>query len=289
VRATPSAPRLTFGQATGLMFLLELDLHSFADLRRPGVMARVGRAFDADPRLKLGRMDVSEPVRNVVASAEAYLNDAAHLLARGEILFERKRDPHLSGELSAPSYLQEEPVDLPHGIHIATGDSDAEWLREPANLESIAQHFVRLAGAFDGSYGFAADHQMWRQQAGEFGRIRRSRRFAPPTPGQESDRHSVRDVYWLNYFGPAYLELWGDRVERLGVRREPTSNGGLVIWATETPFVYEEGIGSFMDYAWKKPFYEALGLETFVNAVKPSWDSRVPTEADHWRHATRAG
>jgi hypothetical protein len=265
------------------MFLLEFDLYSYADLRRPAALAHVGHALDADPRFRVGRMDVTEPVRNVVASAEAYLTDAAHLLAGGDILLERRRDPRLSGELSAPTYLLEEPLDLPHRLHIATGDSDEQWLREPANRTAFEQLFVRLAGAFDGCYGFASDHQMWRQQAGEFGRIRRDRRFAPPEPGPESDRHSVRDVYWLNYFGPAYVELWGDRLAGLGVRREPTSNGGLVVWATETPFVYEEAIGSFMDYGWKRPFYDALGLETFVNAVKPSWISHVPTEADH-RH-----
>ena len=39
-----------------------------------------------------------------------------------------------------------------------------------------------------------------------------------------------------------------------------------------------------MDYAWKRPFYETLGLETFVNAQATSWDRRVPTRDDHLRH-----
>jgi hypothetical protein len=267
------------------MFRLELDLYSFADLRRTPALARVGRAFNEDPRLRLERIDVREPVRNAVANAEAYLADAAHFLANGDILFERRRDPNLNGEISAPSYREDEPAESAHRLHSDTGDADETWLREPANLQAFGRLFARLAGAFDASYGFAADHQMARQQAGEFVRARMAKRFAPAPPGPESDLHSVRDVYWLNYFGPAYVEMWGERLRGLGVRQEPTTNGGVVIWATDTPFVFEEAFGSFTDYAWKKPFYEALGLETFVNALKTSWDRRVPDRADHLRHA----
>ena len=122
------------------------------------------------------------------------------------------------------------------------------------------------------------------QQAGEFARTRARRQFAPAPPDEHSDRHSVRDVYWLNYFGPAYVERWGSLVARLGIRRETTSNGGVVVWATETPFVYEHDIGSFMDYEWKQPFYELLGRDVFVNAFNASWDQRVPTREEHLRH-----
>jgi hypothetical protein len=267
------------------MFRLELDLYSFADLRRAKTLARVGRAFDADERMRLDRIDIREPVRNTIASAEGYLSDAAHFLASGDILFERRRGPSLNGEISAPSYREDESPDAAHRIHAETGDGDDVWALEPENQEAIAALFVRLAGAFEGSYGFVADHQMARQQAGEFVRARMARRFAPAPPGPESDLHSVRDVYWLNYFGPAYVEMWGERLQKLGVRRDATTNGGVVVWATQTPFVYEDAIGSFMDYPWKKPFYDALGLETFVNALKTSWDSRVPSRTEHVRQA----
>jgi hypothetical protein len=128
---------------------------------------------------------------------------------------------------------------------------------------------------------------MPRQQRGEFARASQRRQYAPAAPDEHSDRHSVRDVYWLNFFGPAYVECWGERLSGLGVRREPTANGGIVIWATETPDVYRDDVGSFMDYPWKQPFYEALGRDTFVNAVSASWERRVPTREDHLRHLRR--
>lgn len=266
------------------MFLLGLDLYSFTDLLLPGAMAELGHAFDADARLRPERMDVRDPIRNKVTSAEEYLTGAVDFVGSEDILFERRHEPRLAGALSAPSYRLAALRDSPHRLYAGSGDTDEAWLRDPEHLEGFAQLFVRLAGAFDGFYGFASDDQMWRQQAGEFARARRQGRYAPQTPGPLSDGHSVRDVYWLNYFGPAYLELWAERLSGLGVRQERTSNGGVVIWAAETPFLYREDVGSFMDYPWKRPFYDALGLDAFVNAQATSWDKRVPTRADHLRH-----
>ena len=266
------------------MFRLELDLYSYADLHRPGLLADLGRAFDADPGMRIERMDVRDPLRNTIANAEDYLSGADDLLDTEIILFERRRDPHLDGELAA-SYRLDELRDAPHRLFANTNDGDEAWFRDPGHVDAFAGLFARLAGAFDASYGFAADYQMARQQEGEFIRMRRLKHFAPAPPGPESDLHAVRDVYWLNYFGPAYLEMWGDRLSGLGVRQVPTSNGGLVVQATETPFVFEESIASFADYAWKKPFHEALGLETFVNARTASWERRVPSRADHVRAA----
>jgi hypothetical protein len=266
------------------MSTIGFDLYSFVDLRRPGALAEVGRAFDADPNLRPERMDVRDPLRTGIASAEGYFANSAVLVETDDFLFERRHAPHLSGALSALSYRLEESRDAPHRLYAGTDDVDEQWLGEPGHLEAFAQLFVRLAGAFEATYGFVADDRMPRQQSGEFARARGRRQFAPAPPDEYSDRHSVRDVYWLNYFGPAYLERWGERIAGLGVRQERTENGGIVIWSTETPFVYLEDVGSFRDYPWKQPFYEALGRDMFVNAIGASWAQQVPTREDHLRH-----
>jgi hypothetical protein len=263
---------------------VDIDLYSFADLRPPGVLAEVGRAFDAEPSLRPELIDTREPLGNRIASAEGYFSNSGMHVETADYLFQRRQRPHLSGALSAPSYREEELRDSPHRLYAFTDDQDAEWLADAANLGALARLFVRLAGAFDASYGFVADARMARQQRGEFAQARQRRQYAPAPPDESSDRHSVRDVYWLNYFGPAYIEMWGARIAGLGIRQEPTTNGGIVIWATETPFVFADEIGSFMEYPWKQPFYDALGLDTFVNARTSAWDRRVPTREDHLRH-----
>ncbi len=268
---------------TDFVTTLDLELYSFRDLRRADALVGVGRAFDADPSLRPEFIDTREPLRNRIASAEGYFSGSGSNVDTGDFLLGRRHAPRLSGALSAPSYRDEELRDAPHRLYAFTDDSDEEWLGDSANLEALARQFVRLAGAFDAFYGFAADDRMARQQRGEFARIRQRRQYAPAPPDESSDRHSVRDVYWLNYFGPAYVESWAERLVGLGIRQEPTTNGGVVIWATETPFVFIESIGSFMDYPWKKPFYDALGRDTFVNARAVAWDRRVPAREAHLR------
>lgn len=266
------------------MSTVDLDLYSFADLRRPGILGEVGRAFDAEPSLRPELIDTREPLRNRIVSAEAYFANSGMHVETADYLFGRRQTPRLSGALSAPSYRDEDLADAPHRLYAFTDDADEEWLADAANLESLARLFAGLAGAFQASYGFVADGRMSRQQRGEFARARQRRQYAPAPPDETSDRHSIRDVYWLNYFGPAYLELWGDRIAGLGIRQDSTSNGGVVIWATETPSVFVDEIGSFMDYPWKQPFYDALGRDAFVNATAVAWDRRVPTREDHIRH-----
>lgn len=75
-----------------------------------------------------------------------------------------------------------------------------------------------------------------------------------PGTGLYLREHALPDVFWLNYLGPALVERFGrDRFAGLGVRQAPTANGGLVVWATETPFVFDPGAERLNDYAWKRP------------------------------------
>lgn len=114
----------------------------------------------------------------------------------------------------------------------------------------------------------------------------RARGESAPAATAYTDRRLVRDVYWLNYFGPAYLARWQSRLDGVGIRRETPANGGLVIWATATPFVFDPGVKA-SEYPFKKPFYDALGPATFARAGV-GIDSRregVPTFDEHKRFA----
>jgi hypothetical protein len=78
--------------------------------------------------------------------------------------------------------------------------------------------------------------------------------------------HAVSDISWLNYFGPPFDDHWGrERLDGLGVRQESTANGGVVIWATATPFVYDSTVTRLSGYPWKQPFYETLGWDALLH------------------------
>lgn len=101
----------------------------------------------------------------------------------------------------------------------------------------------------------------------------------------------VEDVWWVNLFGPAYLEHWGaDVVNRLGVRRQPLANGGIAVWSSRDP-VDPQASGSIAGFAHKQPFYDVLGIDTFIHESLhiPEPGERVPALQQHARssHTTR--
>ena len=92
------------------------------------------------------------------------------------------------------------------------------------------------------------------------------------------------DIFWLNYFGPSFLAHWGvERVQGLGVQQKPTASGGLVIWSTASPLVFDPTATSLTDYGWKQPFYDALGRDTFIHEgwADPGLGVNVPSYEGH--------
>ncbi len=267
------------------MSTIGIDLYSLSDLRRPGALRVLGDAFDADDRLRPDRMDRNDPIREKIRSAADYLSGAEALPAQGpeSILFERRSTPRLGGGFSFERRAPED-LETPQRIYLTL---EEEILADdPTLVGPLGELFGRLADAFDGYYGFATHGKLPWQQRVELVEAGRRGERAPQYPTMTTDKTSVRDVYWINYFGPSYVERWGDRLSGLGVRQAETVNGGRVIWAAESPFLYDEAVGSTSDYAWKQPFYDALGRDTFVHLRQlaprgvPSWD-------DHRRFVRR--
>src|SRR3954464_9492436 len=210
--------------------LVTVDMFSFSDFRRPGSLAAIGRAFDVEPSLRPERMDTREPIRAKIDTAEAYLTEIETTNPPRPALvgFQRRAAVEYVGEVDT----EEEPVagrQNPRRLWLSTGQ--LEWLEDREHVDAFGELTGRLAGAFDAAYGFATHSKLPWQQRVEFIEAKRRGEAALPEPGPFTDRHSLRDVYWLNIFGPAFVEQFGDRLETLGIRRERTDNGGIVVWA----------------------------------------------------------
>lgn len=246
-----------------------LDLYSLTDLRRPGALRALGAAFDADPRLRPDRMDTADPIRQKIGSAADYLGALEGIPATGtqSYLFDRRTAPRFGGGISFERGAPE-ALETRHRIY---GSIDDEVLAEGADLiEPFADLFVRLADAFDAMYGFATHSKLPWQQRVELVEAGRRGEPAPQYPTMATDRSSVRDVYWLNAFGPAFMERWGARLDGVGIRQVDTPNGGRVIWAADTPFLFDPDVPSTADYPWKRPFYDALGRAS-VSPLRRRW------------------
>jgi hypothetical protein len=260
---------------------LHFGVRTFADLRRPRALARVGRALDAEPALRFEKLGRHERGQVAVESLERALGDwrpTDRERAIGmDIFLSRRKVPRADGFISVTN---EDPTKQVYA-HSVYGGFEAAWFeRDAARLELFVEFFRRLVGATRAFYGSAAYASFYNQQAALMARARGL--FArPPILDRE-----LTDVYWLMFLGPAYLARFGDRLRGLGVSQTPIA-GGILIRTTERPTI--EVVDATTDYAFKQPFYDALGKDTFYwEGQEPAAEGeRVPTFDEHRRAAGR--
>lgn len=264
---------------------ISIDIDSHANLACPEALAAIGTALDTDPRLAPERMGPRDPARTPVTSVREYLaawNPPQRRGHRDDQFMVRKTEPIGLGTLS----LSFAP--WPRTINFSY---DERGFATTGELDALAALFGRLCEAMDASYGNAAYNPVRRQEVAF--RERSRKRGGPPRDWSRPyfvDEHALADVYWLNYFGPSFLAKWGEgRLDGLGVRQATTSNGGRIIWATETPFVLDPAATAMTGYAWKRPFYDALGLDTFRHErwEDPGVGIHVPSYEEHRAAVTR--
>jgi hypothetical protein len=161
----------------------------------------------------------------------------------------------------------------------------------PEACDHYATTFAALCDAADAFLGWAAYTPVLRQSVENAMRLRQTREGTPAKVAADAHylEYGLPDVRWLNYFGPSFVERYGHRIDNLGVRRDQTANGGLLVWATPTPFVFDKHGTSFGDYPWKRPFYDALGAAFLSDhAGGGGRGEHVPSYADHRRHLSKS-
>ena len=247
---------------------LEWWIYSVADLHAPGRLRSIGEAIESDPDLRPTIAARTFPpkrrLKGSLADYTAALESRFDPAQAGGWFTERDARPRGPGEV----LLRDEGrlwVQLPHTVDGAVLDVD--WFESAERLERLSSYLERVADAVEAFYGYCALNLMVLQ------RVRLLKKNAVTWLGRmgsgvgrvtEDLARELPDVYWWNYFGPAYVERWGARLETLGVKRTKTPGGAMAIWATETPFVFNRNARRLDSYDWKRPFYEALGEDVFM-------------------------
>lgn len=267
---------------------LHLEILSVADLAAQDRIRSIGRVIDDFDDLKPELAGPGDPPRTHVPSIERYLVDWQPTIRPGDYhtqLFARDRKPPRTyGMLQVTGDIWNFPPYVAHRFEYGVEEA---WLDKEAHLERVADFFGRAAEALDAFWG-AAGLTSFRRQANDF--VLRAQvagtLVLPGMPGTGWDlrEHAVPDVFWLNYFGPSLAAHWGaERFRGLGVVQQPTGNGGRVIWSTASPLVFQPAATSLTDYAWKAPFYDALGRDTFLHEDwrDPGLGVTVPSYEGH--------
>lgn len=243
-------------------------VQSLAALRQPGRLRTLGQALESEPEFAYTHVGRSFPPRrplkrslaDLLASYEGRLDPN-----QPEMWFLARRQPPVGdGDIYLADDRRLELRDMPHAVNARF--FDVSWFDSADRLDTLSAYLTRVADAAGAFYAYCALsdildqrlHLLQRNAGPIFGGIFKAGRAA------EDLNRELPDVFWWNYFGPAFVERWNGRLDGLGARQESTPAGGRVIWATETPFVLDPRIKELERYPWKAPFYAALGEDTFM-------------------------
>jgi len=253
-------------------------------LRAPGRLRAIGEMMDSDPDLRPTIAARTFPPRRRLKGS--FADYAAALEARFDpaeaegCFFERDITPRGYGDL----LLVDNGRLRINRTHEMNGlFQDVDWYATDEGLHRLSDYLSRIADAMSAFHGYCVLNLINAQ------RIRFLKKNAMTWFGKltgvgrvlEDQVREVPDVYWWNYFGPSFVERWAGRIDSLGVKQVKTAAGGVVIWATDSPFVYDPKVKKLGDYSWKRPFYDVLGADVFMwegqkqrepGEVVPSWD-----------------
>ncbi|HEV2172245.1 MAG TPA: hypothetical protein VGR71_01705 [Nitrospira sp.] len=269
---------------------LEWRISSVAMMRAPRRFRVLGEAIDSDvdfrPTIAARTFPPKRRLKGSFAGYAAALEPRFDPNEAEGCFYERDVTPHGRGEVLV---IDDARLGRNQTHDFYGGFADVGWFASPERLEHLSAYLIRVADAFGAYYGSCSLNQMATQRIGHLrknaqtwiGKLLQAGRVVCD-PERE-----ILDVHWWNYYGPAFVDRWKDRLDSLGTKRVKTPTGALVIWATETPFVYDPKIRTVGGYPWKRPFYEALGNDAFMwelqrqrgpGEVVPSWN-------DHHRAA----
>jgi hypothetical protein len=267
------------------------SVKSLAELRKAGRLRALGQALDSEPQFAPTHAGRSFPPKRrlkgglakLLASYEGKLDPAQPEMW----FFAHREPPDGDGDIYVADDRRLRLGDMPHTVDARF--SDVGWFKSPERLIALSAYLTRVAESAGAFYANCASSEVLDQ------RSRLLERNAGPILGGvfkagrvPSDLHrELPDVFWWNYFGPAFVAKWSGRLDGLGVRQERTRSGARVIWATETPFVFDPKVKKLGAYPWKRQFYAALGEDTFMHEgqeQKPVGEA-VPEFNEHRRAA----
>lgn len=271
---------------------LACDIRSVSGVGALELAAAVGEVLDAAGSLAPDRAGFSERTRPLgSAGLASFLRESVESVIDDLWITFEQRDIGLWGDMVVLEDVLLTSNPSPH--HVSFGLPAIRVLGDAEMLEALMLLVAEVFVAVDGFYGSVTTGAM----NGRLGTLRNTAtnegrmwipRFSDPM-FLVHDRW-VENVWWVNLFGPAYVERWGREVfDRMGVRRKDLDNGGVMVWSAGMP-PDPYSADSITGYAHKKSFYEALGTETFVHESldMPEPGELVPTLFEHRRAAKRS-
>jgi hypothetical protein len=259
-----------------------------------------GRVWDQFPRFAPDVVDDRDPPRARYDSVEQAMGELAESLVPGRLssTWMYRFEPGSKG--------RDRPIELSvavgascrrHRIELAAGErgEDLVYPQFPAEISALVKPpMLAEAEAREDLY------ELFKALAQQ---LEAYHAVITPLPLTNQFRNRgfpylfLRDVGWVNWFGPSVLARWGgpDALAEVGVFQERVGES-LVVWATEAPPVRDDTLTGIASYPWKWPFYDAVGRESWWKADPDkkdlSWVDQMalvgvhaPSPEEHRMHA----
>jgi hypothetical protein len=264
--------------------LLVLGGDSVSARQVPDLARAVAGAMEANERLTPTRAGTREPLRNLKDGFREF-TDAELEKSAGRpfrILFGRPElDLHGTLDIFTDTALDKSPR-----THLIDASVPAQRL-DAEGRDAFVAWALDLFDALEVFHGFVTTSDMQAQRKRLISDATDRGEMAAPRwddPLYTSLDRVVSDVYWVNYFGPAFVDRWGpDRFKGVGTRLEQRPGGAVALWAADDPPALDRGVRRLADYPFKQPFYEALGAASFTRESPdlPVPGLHVPTLHEH--------
>jgi len=262
---------------------LAIEVFSFADLEFEDRLRRVWRAFDSHPDLRPLKIGPSDPPRIKVGNSMEQALEGRPLPFPWWLMARHTKPVYEGGDLKL--YLGRGGFFRDHKgaghwlAHTVAMAWSADWMRDNHAEEGAAQLFEALCDATAACYGMAYQVHQAGQWMSWFPKRSRT--------GAGDLERELRDVFWINWFGPAFVERFPGLLTVDGAEAKPS--GAALVRTTDSPWMYEPDAGSPDAYAWKRPLYEVLGRDSFATpgvdaTLKPL--GHLPTRLQHMARAS---
>ncbi len=261
---------------------LEFGLSSVAEMTLERAV-KVGEAFDRYPDLRPLKVG-GDPARIRVGDSMTDVIRRAGLPIDWGTVRDKGRRPDLkdyeTGEIylhAVPWYLEasegfesEDSIDgewVGPATHKVSGSFNAATMNDPDRVEQVLGLFTDLAVTLDVMYGLLS---------GPSSPLASGAPLAVQLPG----------IYWVQVFGPAFVQRWPDLSDVDGART--LESGAVLIQTTPTPWGQTRPGPGRLDAPWMQPILDVLGTDPFTQPYGFVSDGRaVPSEKDHVAAAPR--
>lgn len=156
---------------------------------------------------------------------------------------------------------------------------DARYFEKDENIKKLLSFSKRLYSWGNVDHGYICHDTDWQAK----------NRFESPViidgkpmmGGGHRLNQSLPGVYWVNFFGPVYVEFLGKEkfISLPCYYKEKLQDGGFMVMTARSPFDYEEPETKKLE----KEIIEQLGHDTFFDKRKPARICRVPLLMKEYR------